>query len=381
MPRPARRRRSLTARLLQDGRVVADPDEDERAELERLSESGLIAMSWGRYFLCTDHADDGDLVYARDRTCHEKIPIDTRADGDPTQDEDDLLYVCDSCGRTHRPIRRGRTLYARATVGVDLPAVGGWLRGLIGQLCPGVYSLRDDAVFRFRHRGREVHVVVLDACIDTRFATREFAVGNPTLYVVVAHRAFVARFPSAGWLSVVYLHEIAERGPVALRQALDELPGDTDAWAFREPAAPAWNPLRSPSTRVVSRTLGAHALDLRQAPAFLDGVEVLPADATGSLEILAFFVARWREDMVAGKAAEDFCTYSPDEVLEDLEERGVATTESASNVRRQIVRLRNTVKRNYLRQTGLALEDDEFIETVREGGYRLNPRSVTVLPT
>jgi len=320
-------------------------------------------------------------VYARDRTCREKIPLAVERSEDPTQGEDDLHYVCDGCRRTHRPVRRGRTTYPRATVALDPASAGTWLRARLQDLAPGVYSLLDDAVFRFQYREREVHVVLLDGCIETRFATREFSISAPTVHVVVAHRVFAARFPAADWLSVVYLHEIAARGSVALREALDALSGSDAIPSFREPALPVWNALRDPEPRVVRRALGAHALRLLDDRALLDGVEVLSPDARGSLPILAFFVARWREDMVAGKAADDFCAYSPEEVLDDLEERGVATTDSTSTVRRQIGRLRNTVKRNYLARAKLPFEVDELLETVPEGGFRLNPRTVTVLPS
>ena len=376
-----RRARSLAARLLEDGRTVDDPDDEERAELARLEQAGLIRVAWSRYFLCTDHGDDVDLVHARDRTCRERIPLGVTHAEDPTQAEDDLRYVCDGCRRTHWPLRRRRTTYPRARVELDLGGAGAWLRERLRELTPDVSCLRDDAVFRFQHRGREVHVVLLDACIETRFATREFAVATPTVFVVVAQRVLHDRLPAGDWLSVVYLHELVERGQVALRQALDALPRGDDILSFREPPPPVYGALRTPPPRVVRRVLGAHALVLHEDRAVLDEVEVLPPDATGLLPILGFFVERWREDMLAGKAADDFCCYSPDEVLEDLEERGVATTDSAGTVRRQIGRLKNTVMRNYVARTGLPFDVDELVETAPGEGFRLNPRKVTVLPS
>ena len=367
--------------MLQDGKTVDEPDAKERAELERLQRDGLVEVQWSRFFLCVDHRDDADLPYARDRTCREKIPLlDDAHPDDRHQAEDDLHYECGGCGRLHWPLRRRRTTYVRGTVELSVQRAAGWLREQLGQLSLGVYALLDGAVFRFQYRGREVHVCLLDPCVGTRFATREFAVANPVVHVVIAHRRFRQRFPDADWLSVLFLHELAERGVAALREKLDVLPGDGAVLTFREPAAPVWNTLRSPEQRVVRRQLGAHALQLLDDRAVLDDVEVLPPEATGLLPILAFFVERWREDLLAGKSADDYCAYSPDEVLDDLEERGVATVTSAGSVRRQIGRLRNTVKRNYSAGAGLPLGQDDLVENVAEGGYRLNPRKVTVLP-
>ena len=375
-----RHRRSLAARLLQDGRTVDDPDSEERAELARLEHAGLIRVGWSCYFICTDHRDDADLVHARDRTCREKIPLAVPPAEDPTQVEDDLRYVCDGCRRTHWPLRHHRTTYPRACVTLELGRVEAWLQERVLELAPDASCVGDHVVFRFQHRGREVHVVLLDACLDTRFVSRGFAVSNPTVYVVVAHRAFQDRLPAGDWLTVLYLHELVERRGAALRHALDVLPRGDVIHSFREPPPPVYGPLRAPPPRVVRRMLGAHALALHEDRAFVDDTEVLSKDATGLLPILAFFVERGREDMLAGKAADDFCCYSPEEVLEDLEERGVATTDSATTVRRQIGRLKNTVMRNYVARAGLPFDVDELVETVPGEGFRLNPRKVTVLP-
>ena len=376
-----RRPRSLAARLLQDGRSVDDPDGEERAELARLEEAGLIRVAWSSYFVCTDHRDDADLVHARDRTCRERIQLGVASAEDPTHDEDDLQYVCDGCRRTHWPLRRRRTTYPRARVDLDLGRVGAWVRERVQELAPGASCVRADAVFRLQHRRREVHVVLLDACLDTRFVTHGFAVSNPTVYVVVAHRALRDRLPAGDWFTVLYLHELVERGHAALRQAMDTLPAGDAITSFREPPPPVYGALRAPPPRVVRRVLGAHALLLHEDRALLDGIEVLPPDATGLLPILGFFVERWREDLLAGKAAGDFCAYSPDEVLDDLEERGVGGASSAGTVRRQINRLKNTVMRNYVARTGLPFNVDELVETVPGEGFRLNPRKVTVLPS
>jgi hypothetical protein len=368
-----RRWPSVTERLLEHGRTVDDPDQQERTELARLEEQGLIEVAWSRYFLCVDHADDRDLVHAHDRVCNHKIPlIEGDHPDDPFQREDDRYYECGGCGRLHWPGRRERTTYQRATVTVSLEQAAGWLGAQLQGLDSAPYRLHRGGVWRLRHGDSEAHVCLLDGCLDTRFATREFAVFNNGVFVVLDHRVFADRFIDADWLRAVTLHSIAERGVVALQERLDELGSSMAPLAFREPTVRPWAPVRQPAPRVTRRVLGMHKLELLVDRALLDGVEVVPPEATAQLRVLEFFAARYREDLLDGKRPEDHCLYSPEEVLDDLQERRVASTEAPGTVRRQITRLRNLVAQRYLDETGIKLDQDEFIENVAGAGFRLN---------
>jgi len=374
-----RRWPSVTERLLEHGRTVNDPDLEERAEFERLEKQGLIEVAWSRYFLCVDHADDRDLVHARDRVCTHKIPL-VKGDhpDDPFQREDDRYYECGGCGRLHWPGRRRRTTYPRATVAVSLVRAADWLEDQLQGLDGAPYRLHLGGVWRLRYGDDEAHVCLLDGCLDTRFATREFAVATNAVFVVLDHRVFADRFTDANWLRVVNLHSIAEHGVAALQERLGEQMSSTAPLAFREPTVRPWAPVRQPAPRVTHRTLGLHQLELHEDRALLDGVEVVPPEASAQLRVLEFFAACYREDLLDEKLPEDHCVYTPDEVLEDLQERRVANTESPGTVRRQITRLRNVVARRYLDETGLQLDQDEFIENVVGQGFRLNAERVVV---
>jgi hypothetical protein len=375
-----RRWPSITERLLEHGRTVDDPDQQERTELARLEEQGLIEVAWSRYFLCVDHADDRDLVHAYDRVCNHKIPlVEGDHPDDPFQREDDRYYECGGCGRLHWPGRRRRTTYERATISVTLERAASWLEGQLLGLGVTPYRLHQGGVWRFQHGADEAHVCLLDACLDTRFATREFAVSNNEVFVVMDHRVFADRFVDADWLRVVDLHSVAGRGVVALQERLDEACGTAGHLAFREPTVRPWAPVRQPAPRVSHRVLGMHKLELFEDRALLDGVVVVPPEATAQLRVLEFFAARYREDLLDGKHPEDHCLYSPEEVLDDLQERRVASTEAPGTVRRQITRLRNLVAQRYLDETGIKLDQDEFIENVAGAGFRLNGGRVVCL--
>ena len=374
---PGRRFPGVTERLLEDGRTIDEPDELERTELERLESMGLVSVRWSQTFLCVDHGDDHDLRYAHDRACNQRISLTTGHRDDPCREEDDREYICPACGRAHWPLRRRRTLYPQARIGLAQEDVATWLEAQLGKIVDSPGRIGTAAVWRFPQDDDELYVVLLDACLDTRYATRGFARSQRVLYVVIDHRAFSARFIDADWLRFVFLHEVVAGGLAGLRERLTERgPGPL---LCQEPATPVWLPMRSPQPRAASRVLGMHRLELAEGVAKLDDVVVVPSGAEALLEVLGFFAARWREDMLDGKGAADHCAYSPDEVLEDQEERGVAKTQAAGTIRRHINRLRNTIQRRYMDATGLGIGKDAVVERVEGGGFRLNASTAVVM--
>jgi hypothetical protein len=371
-----RRIRSLTEALLEGGRIVDEPDEDQRKELARLEDLGLVSLTWSTTMLCVDHGDDFDLEHAWERTCNHRIEVREGHPDDPWREEDDREVLCDSCGRAHWPLRRRRTTYPRVRVGIDDDGVTAWVDGQLRRVAKDVSILPTPGVWRFFQGTSEVYVVLLDRCLGTRYAERAFARGNPVLYVVVDHRRFSRRFIDAEWMRRLFLHDLVDRGVTALCEQLDGLADVPMVCA--EPASPPWLPVRAPEPRVQSRVLGAHRLEIHENHAVLDDVVVLPPGASTLLEVLRFFAARWREDFDADKAPDDYCAYSPEEVLDDLLERGVSNTEAVGTVRRNINRLRNTIQRKYVEATGVDVGSDGVVENVPEGGFRLRAGRVLV---
>ena len=367
---------ALTRRALEDGRVEDEPSEALRAELDRLEALGLVSLTWSQTFLCVDHGDDEDLLYARDRACPCRLPYGEAHPEDPTRPEDDLEVVCGCCGRAHWPRRRRRTLYPRVTISVPLEGVQDWLEELLGRLESGVQRLPQDGVWRFFHGAEEVYVVLLELAVDTRYTTEAFARAQPVLYVVLDHRRFSRRFVEADWVRVVTLHELAHRGLVALRERLDApAPGPM---LCHEPATRPWMATRSPKTRMSRRVLGMQRMELLDGRALLDRHLVIPPEASAMLEVLRFFAERWREDVRDKEHAGEHCAYSPDEILEDLEEREVASTADPGTVRRQVNRLRRLIARRYVEATGIEVGPDAVVERVEDGGFRLNAQKVSM---
>lgn len=374
--RRRRRLKSATERLLQEGRVVDDPTEDERAELRRLEEDlGLIEVSWRKYFLCVDHADDEDLVHAWKRDCDQKIEIDPVAADDPIQHEDDLRYVCRECGRVHWPTRRRRTLYDRAVVAMPDERIAGFLERCVRELDPRAQQLDGLPVYRLAIAGREVHACLLDVCTETRFATRSFATTNAVVYVTAAPRVFTDRFAGGNeWLRPLALHELAEHGGQVLRARLESRAADP-MLAVAEPPARAYLPLRSPAPRVHRQRMGIHDLVIGAKTVTLDGVEVLSSRAKTQVAVVAALAKRHVEDLAAGRAAGESRWFHTKTLLEAL---GAATaTDDAETIAKHINRARGDIAAKYEEQTGIAIGDSEIIESSPRG-YRLNPARVAV---
>lgn len=371
-----RRLKSATERVLQDGRVVDDPTEDERGELRRLEENlGLIEVSWRRYFLCVDHADDEDLVHAWKRDCDQRIELDVVDDDAAIQHEDDLRYVCRECGRVHWPTRRRRTLYDRAVVAMRDERIIGFFANCVRELDPRAQQLDGLPVYRLAIAGREVHVCLLDVCTETRFATRSFATTNAVVYVTAAPRVFTDRFSGGdAWLRPLPLHELAEHGSPALRARIKVLAADP-MLAVAEPPARAYLPLRNPAPRVHRQRVGIHDLVIGEKTVTLNGVEVLSSRAKTQVAVVAALAKRRVEDLAAGRTADECRWFHTKTLLEAL---GAATaTDDAETITKHINRARADIVAKYEEQTGIAISDSAIIESSPKG-YRLNAARVAV---
>ena len=380
--RPRRRRRllSTTERLLQDGRVIDEPTEDERAELRRLQDLGLIAVSWRKYFLCIDHNDDTDLLHAWKRACPQKIELTTSgSDDEDIQHEDDLQYVCEECGRAHWPIRRHRSLYPRAVVTMTAAAVEAFFDACVREIDPDAERLHGGPAFRVRVDGRAVHACLLDECTDTPYATRSFASVQPIVFVTAAPRIYTDRLPGGDdWLEPLALHDLARAGSRALRERLATQGSLPYPRTIAETQARVHLPLRRPGSRVVHERLGRHVLALQDDTASLDEVIVVSGRAKGQLPVLRVLAEQWRDDVAGGRPRDAHRHLRLDEVLDKLLAAGVDRTSDVESVRRIINRLRSGIAQAYVNATGIVIDDDAVIEGGDGYGYRINAQNVTV---
>lgn len=380
--RPRRRRRllSTTERLLQDGRIVDEPTEEERTELRRLQGLGIITLSWRKYFLCIDHNDDADLLHAWKRACRQKIELTSSGcDDEDIQREDDLQYVCEECGRAHWPIRRRRTLYRRAVVTMTAAAVEVFFEACVREIDPDAERLGDGPAFRVRVDGHAVHACLLDECTETPYATRSFASVQPIVFVTAAPRIYTDRMPGGDdWLEPLALYHLARAGSRALRERLAAQGALQFPRTTAEAQAHVHLPLRRPGPRVVRERLGRHVLAIQDDTASLDDVIVVSGRAKGQLPVLRVLAEQWRDDLSDGRSRAAHHHLRLDEVLDKLQAAGVDRTSDVESVRRAINRLRTGIAQAYVNATGIVIDDNAVIDGGDGYGYRINAESVTV---
>jgi len=378
--RKRRRLKTVTERLLQDGFTVDEPTLDEREELRRLSEDvGIIEVSWEKYFLCTDHKDDNDLVFARNRACEQKIEIQRLKSGsDALQFEDDREYECPWCGRTHWPRRRKRTLYDRAVVSMPINRVLEFFKCCIDGICEQNEQLEDLPTYRLKIDGKEVYCCLLHECLGSCYATREFIMTSRTVYVVMAHRVYSDRFPDDARFQPLPLHELVRHGSTALKDLMIERVGQEYPFVPKDVSTTAYLPLRRPEPRVVRQQVGRRVLVIHEKTATLDGVEVVSSRARGQLLVLRVLVDQWRSDIAKGKPSSDHTRLSAIKILHRLRKAGNENTGNAETVHRAGRRLQTDVSKRFLEEAGVQLQENEFIEYLEGFGFRLNAEKVTI---
>ncbi len=347
---------ALVERLLEDGRAVVDPDDAGRAVIAALGEAGLVGCDEGVAFRCVDPSEDACLDHPT-RACSAWVWLDG---------EDDA--VCRSCGTEHEQPAATRRLRPALRVSLDGGGVERWLEAGVRAVDPRARRLRAGVAWSLAADDRDVEVVWLDAHTPEALTTRGYATSRAVLYVVASIRAWAGRFGREPWLTPLSLAAWFVEGEAAVRAALARrhaAPGNE----------PPWSSSRAVPPRVLSGPLGARLLEVHGDRALLDGHEVVGRDGVAVLALLRVFVSRWREDLADGKAPDDFCVWSVDE-LRSASAHAEGGRPDPATLRRQLQRLRKGMRDRYQQATGIALGEDDVIEHVPGEGYRLHPTRV-----
>lgn len=357
--------------VLEDGRRLISPPARQRAALDSLAAAGLIRVTRDQVARCADAQEA--LTSRGPRACSEWVQVP----GDTT--EQDVIagaIVCPACGTELRLWERGRPFREQWTVAADEEGIRAWMEAAVHKLDPHARRLREGLAWLVSVGDRDITLVWLDRSLDTRLATRAYASAQTVVYVVTTPRRWSGRFREDPWLEPVSLGEWFERGDAVVLESVARrlLPP-----LAQEPAARPWASSRSPEPFAFTRALGARRLLVGRSRATLDEVEIVGPEGTSVLGVLRALVLRWREDLADGKSPEDFCVWTPEEILAALQDSGTVTTDSPPTIRRQLARLRTGISERYQRATGIRLADDEVIENVSGLGYRINPSRILAL--
>lgn len=336
---------------------MIDPDATDLDALTRI-EAGPGAVTRDEVVRC--HDPDVDDVGVG---CGAWVPVPASGDEDEAlSDELEGRVRCPRCDRAIRPLFERRARHRRCIVTLPSERVDAWLNALVRDAFPDARRLRGECAW-WLDEDASTALVWLDGAQHGRAATVAFATSHAVIYVLTDSAPWTARLrdrPGVPWIAVA---DMLEGGVPALREAAKRaapLPPSTTAAESRP-----WAAIRAPTPGVLVDLRGAHLLELRDEGVRLDGVLVLPADSALTAT-LAFFVQRWREDIGAGKAPDDHCTFRAEEIAE---EHGGA----AGRIHRQLSRLRASLRDAYHAATGRTVGEDDVIESVGRQGYRLRP--------
>lgn len=344
--------RALRA-VCEPGATLVDPSGVEASALAQVAAGpGLLVEDLG--FRCLG-GDAGAW-------CPGWVTAPVHDEDDPTRAEDAGDVRCPMCGAAHRPVREGRAIQRRTRVELPADRVIAWLGTLVATAFPGSRPARVAGVW-WLDDDRDAAIVFLDTAGDSRFATIAFAMSTRVVYVVTSARRWAGRFTDRPDTVVRSVAEILAGGLDVLSSAVrvakvaQGLPPDV--------VSRPWAALRTsaPSTVVVRR--GAHLLERAPDAITVDGTPVLPA-AGALADLLGHLVGRWREDVGAGKAPSNHCSFKAEELAVDLRA-------NPTSVQRQLTRLRATMAERYRAATGFDLGDDGVVEVVDRQGYRLRP--------
>lgn len=354
--------------LLAHGRRIVRPSESERAGLAMLADAGLVGLRTDRVLRCFDPRDDG-CAHHPTRACSTWVPVPP--DLTP-EDEDAGAVICPACGVEHAPLSDRRTLYEAVQVSLDPDGVIAWMDAALRALDPDARRQRQGVAWDVMIQGDEAEITWLDRSTDTRLATRAYATARPVVYVVTSSRTWSGRFRDDPWLKPIPLGEWVLRGPAALADALARRRGPL---VVSEAAARPWSSNRTLEPHTVAMPLGARRLVVEADRATLDGQDVVAREGVAVLALLRVLVEAWRQDVGDGKAPEDFCTWTPEELRDALKDNPGGGPDTAT-LRRQLARLRTGMRDRYQQATGIRLDDDAVIEYVSGSGYRVNPTTV-----
>lgn len=336
----------------------ATVSEEEREGLTRLIALGVVSEETFEAVYCAD-IDDGDPE--RDPTCDGWSP--------PVPHDEP---VCPGCQRYlfWEPAH----VRPRYRVQVERAGVERWLEARLGAE-GSVTRLPGGVAWRVAFDGQEVVVAVLDWSEDARWTQAERLTVDPTVLVLVWPERYRTRLRPG----VVAVDLPALLGGGALRPALDA------SLTARVELAPqrAWLPVHTLPTRTQLRVLGAHRLEAREDGVWFDGV-VVARGPGGAVPMVRWLAVRHAEDVLAGKAPDDHCWWTAEEIAAGLNEEAEAARRARplrggeqdarftrEQVKRALARFAVGVRDAMLAEVGID-DGEQGVESGR-GGYRMSP--------
>jgi hypothetical protein len=171
--------------LLKSGLRIDIPGGESETAVRRLAVLGLVGLQESTYVRCVNPLDH-DQQHLKDRSCDGRIVL--RANWD----EDDHAYRCPDCGRVVFPSRKRRYRMLR----VD--PVEKEIRGVVCRSLDRLkteYRERPTGLYVIAGRTGEVHVCLVDYCVDRAVLSPTDSRHDSVVFVVANDRDFRRMLP------------------------------------------------------------------------------------------------------------------------------------------------------------------------------------------
>jgi len=367
--------------MLADGACLNHaPDVAEAAsEIARL---GVIDVQKRVYVRCANPRD-GDLRYTRNRNCSGRIYLDEaidRAGGE---------YQCPSCDRRVYP--RGKQQFEELRCCVRPDGVKTWLEKTISK-AKYTFKEMEPWFYRVITGEAEVYLCVVDYCEAHAKMNREWAIAqdNRAVWVSVNPRGKSERTIPEDWLRCVTLAELLSGEddlPSILKEQADSrrppvsgnaaLPIYTKARRYPQ----VFEPISPPHPERV------FIIEVRDKEVRVNGQVIIPANSSTGNRVFKMLYRQFIEDFTSGTPPEEFHAMNTDALCNALYDETGEEHADLDVVRKSVNRIQANIEKIVKRETGVAIDRHDIIQTQRwkgigEGdyGYRLNPYSVAIRP-
>jgi hypothetical protein len=358
---------------------VEQPPEALVAAGEHLRTLGLVEILWKEYVRCAD-PQDGDFP-PKNRHCRGRIYLDDALD----EAGHDLR--CPECERPVFPYRYHKRRHREMRTAVLAQGVLTYVLGMLREASVNVKEIAA-GVYRAETNGTDVTVCIADCCGDEKYLARDWAITNPTCYIVINSKHGEERFLDEAWVARVSLAQVV-CDEVDLKKRLHEVAAAGPPHVLRNASVPVYARGMPPIVEPVAATQPERlfVVEFDDEVVRVNGETVVNRQAGPRIAIFRILWQRFLEDLLEQIPPERFRTASLKELLNLMEEEEKKRYDDPDTLRRVVNNLQSDIETAVKRKLGLPIGREDVVQTCRmtsqadaDGGYRINPFSVALRP-
>lgn len=345
---------------------------------KELEQCGLIAVSRRTYVQCAEPTDR-DYPRTKNRACAGRVHLRNDAD------EAGCDYRCPECQRAIFPSYFKKTRYAE--LGIEI-CTNGIVRFIRDKFQMPTLLIKDQAhaVFRIEGWTRNIHICMVDLCMNEHFLTRDWARVQPTMYIAVDESTMQDRFLPESWVSRCCLADVF-CGAIDLVAASKRLAEGGPPSEVLNASVPIYTTGPRPIIGGRNSTSPGRQflVEVTEKSIFINGHPVVATQAKSRHRIFNVLWQQFLDDLREGRVAEQSHVLTIKEVAKRLAKDGSPIDHDA--IRRALNRFQVDIERAVKMKLGDPIDREDIIEIVRwtgqnesKFGYRINPWTVVARP-